>query len=154
MAENRMPINAFYVDFDVRFMKWGMELRPLVICERGILIGEKTRKFGFWQYLFDRVLWSSIFSLSLSALNRSDLTGAFWQDDAELINDKKYDEVLFEDFRGFSLNVPRVGDVAIEIFYHQGSRMGRLSFYVANQYSCLPEQTKMLYHILKERVGS
>jgi hypothetical protein len=159
MAGGRLPDNVFFVDTDAKLFKGGMTLRPLVVCERGLLFSRRCRYYGFRHYLSDGRVWASLMSLGRSGVLSLERSGGMWVECAREIgftgeSDGGFEEVRFDDIRGFSLRRLISGDHVVEIFYRQGPHMGDLSFFAANPYMSMPAETDRLYHLIRDGLAS
>ncbi|MFH0862190.1 MAG: hypothetical protein V1875_04090 [Candidatus Altiarchaeota archaeon] len=153
MDKGMLPPNVFFIEIDMKTYGWGLDIRPLLISEKGLHIGRWHNHYGMRDYLRDPLVWQALLTLRPGILFKPGLSAELWAEEYDQLDSGQYDEIRFEDIRGFSIVKHPFGQESVEILYRRGFDMGNIRFSVANQYSRLSGETNRLHSLIKEKLA-
>lgn len=136
----------FWIDTNPKFIRWGFNLRPLVLTKDSIVIGDKTQKLGLKKYMFD-------FTLVLHSLGLKkdvDVQGiSYAQAALDSVNSLRipYSKIISVSKRNLFM-----GEPVINIAFINGNGDRKRSFYVCTGDGPVSEMTLKLYELLNSRI--
>lgn len=147
-SETKNDKRVFFVDTDVRVLKYGVKIKPLVISNDSLSIAKKGLNLGFKHYMTDPAI---LIEMAVSPTYTPDSFGLQKEPRKKFQNlDVEFEKIPFSKINKISTRKLITCDLVIDLFYENNQK---ISFFCVNEFNTVNEKTQKLFDILNQKIA-